>query len=197
MTKKDTDEEDNKKRCVPTDDDSSTSTKKSRVEYEETPTGYMQEDDDSHDDSVSNNSVSDDSLVEEDVDTARTTSQHYVSPDTKALSFNNNAPPPRWGHTMTSIEDGSKALIYGGQTLTEDGVTTHGDLYVYDFAKAEFSKPVHCEGVERQWHSATYLAERQLLIAFGGEAPDSKGKIATLNQVMVLDTEIMLWCVLY
>jgi hypothetical protein len=67
---------------------------------------------------------------------------------------------------------------------------------VYDIHKGEFSKPIHCEGVERQWHSAVYLAQRQLLIAFGGEAPDSnKGKITTLNQVMVLDTEIMLWCV--
>jgi hypothetical protein len=108
-----------------------------------------------------------------------------------------NAPPPRWGHTMTSIEDGSKLLVYGGQTLNEVGVpTTHGDLYVYDIHKGEFSKPIHCEGVERQWHSTVYLAQRQLLIAFGGEAPDSiKGKITTLNQVMVLDTEIMLWYV--
>lgn len=128
---------------------------------------------------------------------------HHVLTDSKvpvAPVSMINAPPPRWGHTMTSIDDGSKLLVYGGQTLNEAGVpTTHGDLYVYDIHRSDFSKPIHCEGVERQWHSTVYLAQRQLLIAFGGEAPDrnNKGKITTLNQVMVLDTEIMLWYVSY
>jgi hypothetical protein len=105
---------------------------------------------------------------------------------------------------MSWMDDNTKILVYGGQTLNDDDdmidsampTTTHGDLYVYDTVTNEFSKPVHCEGVERQWHSSVYLAERQLLIAFGGEAPTgSKGKMETLNQVMVLDTEIMLWYV--
>lgn len=105
---------------------------------------------------------------------------------------------------MSWIDDNTKFLVYGGQTLNDDNMikagmmptTTHGDLYVYDTLTNEFAKPVHCEGVERQWHSSVYLAERQLVIAFGGEAPTgNKGKMETLNQVMVLDTEIMLWCV--
>ena len=45
-----------------------------------------------------------------------------------------------------------------------------------------------------QQHSASYLPDRQLLISFGGEAFNEKTKkTVTTDQVMVLDTEIMLW----
>jgi Galactose oxidase, central domain len=104
-------------------------------------------------------------------------------------------PPPRWGHTLTPIQD-QNVVLYGGQTIQSETVaTTLSDLYVYDCQTQQFSKPIQCDGVERQWHSAAYLPQRQLMIAFGGEAPDDKGKMKTLNQVMVLDTEIMLWYV--
>lgn len=98
------------------------------------------------------------------------------------------APTPRWGHSATVI-DGDRLLIYGGQS--ESG--TLKDLLVYSLNDDKWTKPVNCEGLPRQWHTATYLPERQLLICFGGEAPNKKGKITTTDQVMVLDTELMLW----
>ena len=43
-------------------------------------------------------------------------------------------------------------------------------------------------------HSATFLPDRQLLISFGGEAYNQNTKKNSItDQVMVLDTEIMLW----
>ena len=98
------------------------------------------------------------------------------------------APSPRWGHSSTLI-DSDRLFIYGGQSETG----TLQDLFVYSMATNKWSKPVNCEGLPRQWHTATYLPERQLLISFGGEAPNKKGKISTTDQVMVLDTELMLW----
>jgi hypothetical protein len=159
--------------------------------------GVFFDDDESHDDHHFESSI--DAL-----------SQHNISPDSKGnssiskLPIDNGAPPARWGYTMTCLDDDKdhpKVLVYGGQTVTEDSeVVTHGDIHVYDVATESWSKPVHCEGVDRQWHSATFVPERQLLIAFGGEAPDKSskkntGKMSSMNQVMVLDTEIMLWYV--
>jgi hypothetical protein len=49
---------------------------------------------------------------------------------------------------MSWMDDNTKILVYGGQTLNDDDMPTptHGDLYVYDTVTNEFSKPVHCEG---------------------------------------------------
>jgi hypothetical protein len=104
-------------------------------------------------------------------------------------------PPSRWGHTLTPIQN-QCVVLYGGQTVHSEDTnvaSTLSDLYVYDCQTQQFSKPIQCDGVELQCHSAAYLPQQQLMIAFGGEAPDNKGKMKTLNQVMVLDTEIMLW----
>ena len=58
-----------------------------------------------------------------------------------------NIPSPRWGSTMTMI-DNSKLLVYGGQgydTKTSN-VTNFSDLHVYDLNKKTWRKPVDCEG---------------------------------------------------
>lgn len=104
-------------------------------------------------------------------------------------------PPPcaRWAHTLTKIA-GNRLLCYGGQTFCEETGRPKilQDIHVYDLSKKIWYKPVNCEGVARQWHTATYLPERQLLISFGGETINPKTKrMATTDQVMVLDTEIM------
>lgn len=106
-------------------------------------------------------------------------------------------PPPcsRWGHSMTMLEN-NRVLVYGGQSFdTDTGLPKIlSDIYVYDISKDLWYKPVNCEGVPRQWHTATYLPERQLLISFGGETTHPKtGRTTTTDEVMVLDTEIMLW----
>ena len=66
-------------------------------------------------------------------------------------------------------------------------------LDVYQFTH-RFPYRMNCDGVARTWHSANFLPERQLLLCFGGEKLDEKnGKLVTTDEVMVLDTEIMLW----
>jgi hypothetical protein len=109
------------------------------------------------------------------------------------------APCPRWGQTMTMI-DHRRFIIYGGQTIMEE---QHGssstavplaDLYVYDLMDGSWSRPINCDGVARTWHTANFLPERQLLLCFGGEVlNEASGKLTTTDQVMVLDTDIMLW----
>lgn len=144
-------------------------------------------------------------------------SKHGVSP-----------PCARWGHAMTPIGN-DRILVYGGQTTVasnDDDETTDAtdlsrlpttateatsprtlqDVYIYDLNLEQWTKPFNCDGMPRQWHTATFLPDRQLLISFGGEAitpattSTNKGKskstsqkCKTTDQVMVLDTEIMLW----
>jgi hypothetical protein len=53
----------------------------------------------------------------------------------------------------------------------------------------------------RQWHTSTYIPDRQLLVAFGGESavppksgkPGQPGKVKTSDTLTVLDTDLMLW----
>lgn len=111
------------------------------------------------------------------------------------LPRGHDPPCPRWGHTMTAI-DRNRAVVYGGQTLDAD--TNHPvtlqDVHLYDCTNQTWFEPFNCHGLRRQWHTTTFLPQRQLLISFGGEAVDQKSKKAKPEStVMVLDTEIMLW----
>ena len=104
-------------------------------------------------------------------------------------------PKARWGHTMEMI-DHKRFIIYGGQTI--DPVTHQAkplaDLFVYDILDHTWTEPINCKGVPRTWHTANFLPDRQLLLCFGGDVVDEKtGKMTTTDQVMVLDTDIMLW----
>ena len=99
-------------------------------------------------------------------------------------------PPPRWGHTFTPLSD-DRIALYGGQSLT---LGTLNDLYIYSLKTRKWTKPINCTGLPRCWHSSTYIPSRQLLISFGGESMNPKsGKAVTTDQIMVLDTDIMLW----
>ena len=107
------------------------------------------------------------------------------------------APCPRWGQTMTMI-DHRRFIIYGGQTIMEQHGSSSAaplaDLFVYDLMDGSWSRPINCDGVARTWHTANFLPERQLLLCFGGEVMnEASGKLTTTDQVMVLDTDIMLW----
>jgi hypothetical protein len=103
-------------------------------------------------------------------------------------------PCPRWGHTMTCLGP-NRILVYGGQTLASETSTalTLDDLHLFNGTR--WIQPLNNgDGLKRQWHTATYLPERQLLIAFGGECTNDKtGKSQIVHPVMVLDTEIMVW----
>lgn len=103
-------------------------------------------------------------------------------------------PCPRWGQSMTMI-DHRRLVVYGGQTVDPATQTAMplADLFVYDLLDHVWSKPINCDGVARTWHSANFLPDKQLLLCFGGDVVDDKGKTTTTDQVMVLDTEIMLW----
>jgi len=113
----------------------------------------------------------------------------------KALSKGSVSPCARWGMSMTMI-DHKRVLVYGGQTIDPTTQTARplADLFVYDLLEKTWTKPINTEGVARCWHSANFLPDRQLLLCFGGDAVEEKtGKTITTDQVMVLDTEIMLW----
>jgi hypothetical protein len=106
----------------------------------------------------------------------------------------NPSPCPRWGHSMTKIKD-DRVLVYGGQSFDLEGnAIMMEDVHVYNMKTRKWEK-IHCRGEQRQWHSATYLPDRQLLITFGGESKDlvKKDKVVTSNNLRVLDTDIMLW----
>jgi hypothetical protein len=111
-------------------------------------------------------------------------------------SFQGYPPPcPRWGHTMTKLKD-DRMLVYGGQSFDLDGNSIIlSDVHVYNTTKRTWDKPINCKGEARQWHSATFLPERELLLTFGGESMDAnkKDKVITTDMLRVLDTDIMLW----
>lgn len=118
-----------------------------------------------------------------------------TSPASMVSTRKQDPPCARWGHTMTAI-DKNRVLIYGGQTLDSDAKLpiTLQDLHIYDCSAKTWFKPFNCHSLPRQWHTASYLPTRNILIAFGGEAVDVKTKkVKTESTVMVLDTEIMLW----
>jgi hypothetical protein len=118
-------------------------------------------------------------------------------------TFSYPAPPARWGHTMTQVDNG-QILVYGGQSFDLDGnPVILSDVHVYDPKNGgSWNKPINCRGEARQWHSATFIPGRQQIIAFGGETIDpigstkkgaKKDKVVTSDTLRVLDTEIMLW----
>jgi len=102
-------------------------------------------------------------------------------------------PCSRWGQSMTMI-DNTRFIVYGGQTIENDGEAKPlEDLFVYNLEDGSWTRPMNCNGVARTWHTANFLPERQLLLCFGGEKLNDTGKLVTTEEVMVLDTEIMLW----
>jgi len=124
-----------------------------------------------------------------------------IAEDVGTGTFSYPAPPARWGHTMTQVDDG-QILVYGGQSFDLDGnPVILSDVHVYDPKNGgSWNKPINCRGEARQWHSATFIPGRQQIIAFGGETIDpigskkaKKDKVITSDTLRVLDTEIMLW----
>jgi len=103
------------------------------------------------------------------------------------------APPGRWAHTLTAISP-NKLVLYGGEPDDDyESIDSFGDLYIYDLETSTWTKPVNADGRPRQWHTATFLPDKNLLVVFGGETVVEGGKPETLNDIMVLDTDICLW----
>ena len=97
-----------------------------------------------------------------------------------------STPSPRWGHTVTALAD--SILVYGGQ----NDLDTVGDISLYRPAQGCWIQPTNAEGLLRQWHSSTYLPDRQLLLCFGGETVVQNQLQATAD-LTVLDTDLFLW----
>ncbi|CAJ1930377.1 unnamed protein product [Cylindrotheca closterium] len=130
-----------------------------------------------------------------DDDKISTEAKESIAESPSAIPRVHPSPSPRWGHSMTKI-NGEKVLIYGGQSFDLEGNPVMlDDVHVYDMTNGSWNKPIQCRGDMRQWHSSTYLPERQLLITFGGETMDpiKKNKVITSNSLKCLDTDIMLW----
>jgi hypothetical protein len=154
------------------------------------------DDDDEHSIATNNGPEKPSGLVEEKTDP----NEKENVPSTTALVPNNEEtntalqghpfPSPRWGHTMTKLK-GERLLIYGGQSFDLQGdPIILSDVHVYDIANRTWNKPINCRGEARQWHSATFLPERQLLISFGGETlvANKKNKVVTSNSLKVSQT---------
>ena len=140
-----------------------------------------------------------DKNISEEITIPDATDSETVAAGSGAFSY--PAPPARWGHTMTQVENG-QILVYGGQSFDLDGnPVILSDVHVYDPKnEGSWHKPINCRGEARQWHTATYIPGRQQIIAFGGETIDpirkkgiKKDKVITSDTLRVLDTEIMLW----
>ena len=107
------------------------------------------------------------------------------------------APPQgRWGHTATMIGP-NRMVIYGGEGDDTLGKPcTFGDLYCCDLGvdgSVRWEKPINCDSIPRTWHSSTFLADKNLMVAFGGERMGPGGVAEVLDDIMVLDTELFLW----
>jgi N-acetylneuraminic acid mutarotase len=91
---------------------------------------------------------------------------------------------------MAQLKD-DRLLIYGGQSFDLEGnPVILSDVHVYNPSQRSWEKPINCRGEARQWHSATFLPERQLLLAFGGETQDAtsknnKNKVTTTDSLKV------------
>ncbi|KAG7397558.1 kelch domain-containing protein 1 [Phytophthora boehmeriae] len=108
----------------------------------------------------------------------------------KVVETEGNVPPERWGHTATKISN-NRMVVYGG---TDDDENTLGDLHVFDLKTHRWTTPLNCETILRTWHDVVYLASKNLLIVFGGERNSAaEGELDLLSDIMVLDTECMLW----
>jgi Galactose oxidase, central domain len=140
--------------------------------------------DDSNDEALTTTEVSMELTSTAAVTTAAT------NPEAHLALFNSYPPPsPRWGHTMTKLKN-DRLLVYGGQSFDLDGKSIIlSDVHVYHPDKKSWEKPINCRGEARQWHSATFLPERQLLLAFGGETYDQfatkKDKVITSDSLKV------------
>ncbi|GKY97651.1 hypothetical protein MPSEU_000723500 [Mayamaea pseudoterrestris] len=114
-------------------------------------------------------------------------------------SHRQEPPCRRWGHSMTFIGK-DRILVYGGQTIDSDTnkPTTLSDIHVFNLQSNTWFQPRGVQTMPRQWHTCSYLPDRQLLVAFGGEATKEPktpklSAPATGPSLMVLDCEIMLW----
>mmetsp|Transcript_30923 Transcript_30923/g.40838 ORF Transcript_30923/g.40838 Transcript_30923/m.40838 type:complete len:719 (-) Transcript_30923:201-2357(-) len=101
-------------------------------------------------------------------------------------------PHGRWAHSLTAISP-TKLVLYGGEPDEDFSDYSFGDLHIYCLEKNTWERPVNGDGQARQWHSATFLPDKNLLVVFGGETVSESGKPKTLNDIMVLDTDICLW----
>eukprot|EP00941_MAST-03F_sp_MAST-3F-sp1_P001413 g1413.t1 len=105
------------------------------------------------------------------------------------------APSRRWASTATAISP-SKVLIFGGEN--DDGVTL-GDAHLFDVnasvhGENAWSTPMNCEQPPRCWHTSSFVKEANSVIVFGGQRVNTaNAKPETVNDLMVLDTELMLW----
>ncbi|CAM9880831.1 unnamed protein product, partial [Phaeothamnion confervicola] len=98
---------------------------------------------------------------------------------------------PGRGHTATAVGPDT-VVVYGGQADDDAGQATLGDLSTFHLTRREWRRSLNGDSVPRTWHSASFLVDQKLLVVFGGERSVG-GVLEPLDDIMVLDTSIMLW----
>ena len=98
-------------------------------------------------------------------------------------------PKARWGHSATAVSN-HQVVLFGGQDNEEKLV---GKVTMFDAMKRSYEVPINSDHEPRAWHSATFMKKMNTLAVFGGQRPTKDGTIECTNELVVLDTEIMLW----
>jgi hypothetical protein len=110
-------------------------------------------------------------------------------------------PLARWGSAV--FLHGRKLVVYGGEEDSDDGHTVPRvaafDLDAHTWEEFD-GEGTGAGAAGRCWHTATYLPKNSSAIVFGGQAGDGGSDKAQggglVDEVMILDCDMMFWCVL-
>jgi hypothetical protein len=109
----------------------------------------------------------------------------------RRLGATGEAPSARWAHTAVAL--GDTVFVFGGDgSASEDGSGAMNDLYRLDVGGGtpEWKRCMDAPQ-RRAWHSA--VAASELLLVFGGESLNEKGKKTHLGSMWSYDPEFEVW----
>lgn len=107
----------------------------------------------------------------------------------RSLGATGEAPTPRWAHTAVTL--GGAVFVFGGDgSASEDGSGAMNDLYRLDVVARKWKRCMDAPQ-RRAWHSG--VAASELLLVFGGESLNEKGKKTHLGSMWSYDPEFEVW----
>lgn len=124
-------------------------------------------------------------------DTPTVEAMMHITPTEEAMMMHyawqqltpQNAPPPRYDHTLAFDSDNQRIVIFGGR----DSSKTLGDTWLYDL-KSNTWREVKTEGPPARFgHGAIYDPARKAVVIFGGQAK------SLFNDTWAFDTVKETW----
>lgn len=105
------------------------------------------------------------------------------------LAATGDAPSPRWAHAAVAL--GEAIFVFGGDgTASDDGSGALNDLYRLDTESKEWRRCMDAPQ-RRAWHSG--VMANNILLVFGGETLNDKGRKAHLGTMWSYDPEFEVW----